>query len=138
MYWPVIRGCTAFVESLALGYKALGISSEHAYEWDEEESDDANELDADKKSGGTGTLMTISMIVGIVLGIVIFVVLPAALSNLVLGEEHELGCLEHLRWHRARRDLHRLHLAYQLDEGYTAHVQLPRCRAQDHPLLRAW
>lgn len=87
MYWPVIRGCTAFVESLALGYKALGISSEHAYEWDEEESDDANELDADKKSGGTGALMTISMIVGIVLGIVIFVVLPAALSNLVLGEE---------------------------------------------------
>lgn len=87
MYWPVIRGCTAFVESLALGCKALGISSEHAYEWDEEESDDANELDADKKSGGTGALMTISMIVGIVLGIVIFVVLPAALSNLVLGEE---------------------------------------------------
>ena len=30
--------------------------------------------------------MTLSMIVGIVLGIVIFVVLPAALSNLVLGE----------------------------------------------------
>ena len=87
MYWPVIRGCTAFVESLALGYKALGISGEHAYEWDEEESDDANELDADKKSGGTGALMTISMIVGIVLGIVIFVVLPAALGNLVLGEE---------------------------------------------------
>ncbi len=40
MYWPIIRGCTAFVESLALGYKALSISSEHAYDWDEEEGDD--------------------------------------------------------------------------------------------------
>ncbi len=82
MYWPVIRGCTAFVESLALGFKALGISSEHAYEWDEDEDG----VDDGKKSGGMGALMTLSMIVGIVLGIVIFVVLPAALSNLVLGE----------------------------------------------------
>lgn len=32
-------------------------------------------------------MMTISMIVGVLLGVVIFVVLPAALSNLVLGEE---------------------------------------------------
>ena len=82
MYWPIIRGCTAFVESLALGFKALGISIEHAYDWDEDEDD----ADDGKKSGGTGALMTLSMIVGIVLGIVIFVVLPAALSNLVLGE----------------------------------------------------
>ncbi|MEI3377660.1 MAG: DUF1385 domain-containing protein [Coriobacteriales bacterium] len=83
MYWPVIRGCTAFVESLALGYKALGISSEHAYDWNEEEDGEAED---GKKSGGMGGLMTISMIVGIILGIAIFVVLPAALSNLVLGE----------------------------------------------------
>ena len=86
MYWPIIRGCTAFVESLALGFKALGISSEHVYDWDEDEDGDAIESDDGKKSGGTGALMTLSMIVGIVLGIVIFVVLPAALSNLVLGE----------------------------------------------------
>lgn len=98
MYWPVIRGCTAFIESLALGYKALGISSEHAYDWDEE--DDASREDASRgnvshddapqgssSSGGTGALMTVSMIIGIVLGIAIFVLLPAALSNLVLGEE---------------------------------------------------
>lgn len=83
MYWPIIRGCTAFVESLALGYKALSISSEHAYDWDEEEDEEA---EGDKRSGGMGGLMTLSMIVGIVLGIAIFVVLPAALSNLVLGE----------------------------------------------------
>ena len=31
LYWPFIRGCRAFVESLALGYKALSISAEHAF-----------------------------------------------------------------------------------------------------------
>lgn len=86
MYWPVIRGCTAFVESLALGYKALGISSEHAYDWDEEEDELAEDGETKKKSAGTSALMTISMLVGIVLGIAIFIILPAALSNLVLGE----------------------------------------------------
>ncbi|MGI6033094.1 MAG: DUF1385 domain-containing protein [Coriobacteriales bacterium] len=42
MYWPIVRGCRAFVESLALGYKALNISSEHAYDWDEDEDGDGN------------------------------------------------------------------------------------------------
>ena len=38
LYWPFVRGCRAFVESLALGYKALSISAEHAFvEEDEEE-----------------------------------------------------------------------------------------------------
>ena len=31
LYWPFIRGCRAFVESLTLGYKALSIAAEHAY-----------------------------------------------------------------------------------------------------------
>lgn len=39
MYWPVVRGCTMFVESLALGYKALNISADHAYDWDEEDEE---------------------------------------------------------------------------------------------------
>lgn len=46
MYWPIIRGCTAFVESLALGYKALSISSEHAYDWEEDEGDNAGAGDS--------------------------------------------------------------------------------------------
>lgn len=37
MYWPIVRGCTAFVESLVLGYKALSISADHAYDLDEDE-----------------------------------------------------------------------------------------------------
>ena len=37
LYWPVVRGCRAFVESLILGYKALEIAAMHAYD-DEGES----------------------------------------------------------------------------------------------------
>ena len=44
LYWPFIRGCRAFVESLALGYKALSIAAEHAFvEEDEEEAHEAHE-----------------------------------------------------------------------------------------------
>lgn len=32
MLWPVVRGVTAFVESLGLGYKALSIAEDHAYD----------------------------------------------------------------------------------------------------------
>lgn len=81
MYWPVIRGCTAFIESLMLGYKALGISSEHAYDWDEDDERDS------RGSSGSKGLMAASMILGIVLGVAIFVILPAALSNAVMGEQ---------------------------------------------------
>ena len=38
LYWPFIRGCRAFVESLMLGYKALSISAEHAFVEEEEET----------------------------------------------------------------------------------------------------
>jgi len=32
MTWPLVRGCVGLVESLALGFKALSIASEHAYD----------------------------------------------------------------------------------------------------------
>ena len=122
MYWPIIRGCRAFVESLGLGYKALNISADHAYDWDEDEQE-ANGRDVREPAGGVATLrvpheqeapvappresglseqggnaacengstsigplMTVSMIIGLVLGVAIFVVVPAALSNLIMGE----------------------------------------------------
>ena len=130
MYWPIIRGCRAFVESLGLGYKALNISADHAYDWDEDEQE-ANGRDVREPAGGVaiprvpheqeapvappresglserggnatcgqggnatcengstsiGPLMTVSMIIGLVLGVAIFVVVPAALSNLIMGE----------------------------------------------------
>ncbi|ANE22864.1 metal-dependent enzyme [Denitrobacterium detoxificans] len=39
---PVVRGCTAFVESLALGYKALEIAATHAFADEDEEDEQAN------------------------------------------------------------------------------------------------
>ena len=32
MYWPLVRGCRAMVESLALGFKALEIAAMHAFD----------------------------------------------------------------------------------------------------------
>ncbi|WP_251213208.1 DUF1385 domain-containing protein [Adlercreutzia murintestinalis] len=37
--WPLVRGCTALVESLALGFKALEIAAEHAFADDETEEE---------------------------------------------------------------------------------------------------
>lgn len=43
LYWPVVRGCRAFVESLILGYKALEIAAMHAYGDEEEPGTKAEE-----------------------------------------------------------------------------------------------
>ena len=144
--WPVVRGCTAFVESLGLGYKALNIATEHAYDWEETDEEREERLAKEAKKKKTtveelraaedaaakqkeaelaakreehvaaaveagkdaqeaaaefdeqakkeadeedslGPLMTISMIIGLVVGVAIFVVVPAALSNLVFGAD---------------------------------------------------
>lgn len=46
LYWPVVRGCRAFVESLVLGYKALEIAAMHAYGDEEEPGAKAEEASA--------------------------------------------------------------------------------------------
>jgi len=156
LYWPFVRGCRAFVESLALGYKALTIAAEHAFVEDEEEAPegpeatpsplpngtDENEGDfswkrdfgnpdemidalgaqrtlevvsepageapvpeeagaaetaqegAEEQAAGTKPLlsekeMLISMGLGLVMGIVLFVVAPAFITNLIVGEYDE-------------------------------------------------
>ena len=96
MYWPLVRGCVALVESLGLGYKALEIAAMHAYD-DEEEAGEPKEepkepapMSESSKEEGEGAIgkgaMTVSMILGLVLGIVLFIVAPAALTNLIVGE----------------------------------------------------
>jgi uncharacterized protein YqhQ len=156
LYWPFVRGCRAFVESLALGYKALTIAAEHAFIEDEEEAPegpeatpsplpngaDENEGDfswkrdfgnpdemidalgaqrtlevvsepageapvpeeagaaetaqegAEEQAAGTKPLlsekeMLISMGLGLAMGIVLFVVAPAFITNLIVGEYDE-------------------------------------------------
>lgn len=109
MYWPFVRGCRALVESLTLGFKALEIAAMHAFEEEEEGSSEkgapsteaiaesAGKPEAAKDKNGEGdfghTEMLISMILGLVLGVVLFVVAPAFLTNLIVGEydQHTLA-----------------------------------------------
>lgn len=74
LYWPVIRGCTAFVESLALGFKTLSIAAEHAFDDEDEE-----EEFGDKE-------MIFSMVLGILLAVGLFIAVPAIATNLLVGE----------------------------------------------------
>ncbi len=89
MYKPIVRGCTAMVESLALGFKALEIAAEHAFDLSEEETKTApkdQETPIKQEEGFPKALMTFSMVIGLVLGIAIFVVLPAIVTNLIVGD----------------------------------------------------
>ncbi len=102
MYWPLVRGCRAMVESLMLGYKALEIAAMHAYsEEDGEEASGAVKVaeavpaetkDAAAKGDASGEAafghreMAVSMVLGLVLGVVLFIVAPAAITNLFVGE----------------------------------------------------
>ncbi|MDR1422269.1 MAG: DUF1385 domain-containing protein [Coriobacteriales bacterium] len=134
MYKPLVRGCTAMVESLALGYKALDIAAQHAFAPDEteEESDvlvdvltppegEGSDVTAEEQGhpaeehdvtaeehDGAGialpttpktppdsageipkSLMTVTMLLGLLLGVGIFIVLPAVITNLIVGDYSE-------------------------------------------------
>lgn len=75
--WPLVRGCRALVESLVLGFKALGIAATHAF--DPEEGEEPEETFGKKE-------VALSLGIGLVLGIALFIFLPALISNLVIGE----------------------------------------------------
>ncbi len=51
LYWPIIRGCRAFVESLVLAYKALEVAALHAFVDSEPEKPaaDADEAHRDEQ-----------------------------------------------------------------------------------------
>ena len=143
---PVVRGCVAFFESLVLGYKALDVAAEHAYDEDgytffsmpQKAADmekaaakaakkaakkgepvasdssgasspaqtvlsshgeptglsgscgtrveDAPEETKKSESAMSGGMMTVSMILGLALGIALFIIIPAVLTNLIVGE----------------------------------------------------
>lgn len=99
MYWPFVRGCRALVESLALGFKALEIAAMHAFEEDESDGGDAtraiseSEGKAAQASGPEDEFghkeMVVSMVAGLLLGVILFVVAPAFLTNLIVGEYDE-------------------------------------------------
>ncbi len=54
MYWPLVRGCRALVESLMLGYQALEIAALHAFAEDGEGAQDGAKGGAKSESGAEG------------------------------------------------------------------------------------
>ncbi len=72
---PVIRGVVALVETLALAMKAFSVSASLAGETEDEQL-----------SSGE---VTFSLIMGVALAVGIFIVLPAVLTNLLIGQATE-------------------------------------------------
>ncbi len=135
MRWPFVRGCVALVQSLILGFKALEIAANHAYDDEEEDAEgksaakSSSQEVAAVKAAGQGSEqgsvqnaeqiavwdseqdaahctaqiaeqdddyekepffgkaeMAISMGLGLLLGVGLFIVAPAFITNFVVGE----------------------------------------------------
>lgn len=110
--WPLIRGCVSLVESMVLQFKAMGITAAHAYDFEEDDPKEAErlakmseeeraearaaleaELAAEKDAAtqaadekGLSGWMMASMVIGVVLGVALFVLAPAGITNLVIGD----------------------------------------------------
>ncbi|MCL2680100.1 MAG: DUF1385 domain-containing protein [Coriobacteriia bacterium] len=82
MRWPIIRGVVALGQSLALGTKALAISARIA---GLEEEPAEGSTDGERESVMTGGIIASSVVMGIVLAIGIFVLLPAFITQAVMG-----------------------------------------------------
>jgi uncharacterized protein YqhQ len=75
MRWPIVRGCVALVETLSLAMKAFSVSASLAGESEEEQL--------------SARAISLTMAFGAVLAVVIFIVLPAVLTNLFVHQsEH--------------------------------------------------
>lgn len=140
--WPLVRGCVALVDSLALGYKALEIAANHALQDEDEDNafveeapgvTDENGVSGERASGGSTSIegapnenecaadaqgafssvgdaraedapadpvapdessddvfgkveMAIALVLGVVMGVSLFVLLPGLASNVLVGE----------------------------------------------------
>lgn len=111
---PLVRGCVSLVSSLSLSYKAMEIAAEHAFEEDDApgksspvgkshtaESPDKpatasstadacapsqnSQHDEQTSSDGSGWQFVLSTVLGLALGMGLFVALPVGLSNLLMG-----------------------------------------------------
>lgn len=96
MELPLVRGCVSLVSSMSLSYKAMEIAADHAFEEEEaggaaaagsetgasEPTDDDN---SSSSSDGPAWQFVLSIVLGLALGIGLFVALPVGVSNLVMG-----------------------------------------------------
>lgn len=77
--WPILRGVVVLLESLVWGFKALTFSANAAVETPEVPPNQ----DVEKKEEIGGFTLALTLIFSIVIGIGLFVVLPAWLSGLI-------------------------------------------------------
>ena len=71
MRWPIVRGCVAMVETLSLAMKAFTVSASLAGESEDEQLSTKE--------------IALTMVFGVGLAVLFFIVLPAVLTNLVAG-----------------------------------------------------
>ncbi len=99
--WPIIRGVFGFIDSMVMGYKALMRSAEIAIDEEDEKAkkskDKAEETAADvkeektddkkKKSNDTifGIAMGVASVLGIVLAVALFIILPSFIYSWLEG-----------------------------------------------------
>lgn len=92
---PIVRGCVSFVESMLLSYKAMCVASDHAY--DDEGETRAVAEDGGEPAGTDDALASspepmspvafgLSMALGLLLGIALFMAIPVAVANLLVGD----------------------------------------------------
>lgn len=92
---PLVRGCVSLVSSMSLSYKAMEIAADHAFEEEEaggaaaagsetgasEPTDDGSSSSSDEPAWQ----FVLSIVLGLALGMGLFVALPVGVSNLVMG-----------------------------------------------------
>ena len=90
---PFIRGIASFIDSMTLGYKALSISAEKSLSEEELEGEQSKfEKWIEDNLGDKilNIIMVIASILGILLAVALFIVLPIYLFNLSAGAYPEL------------------------------------------------
>ncbi len=74
---PILRGIAGFIESMIQGYKAMMLSAEKSGFTDlDEEEKEKTESDKKKESALMGVIMVIASVLGVVLAVVLFMLLP--------------------------------------------------------------
>lgn len=84
--WPIIRGMWSFYETLVLAMKAFTISAEHAAPPAAGDAAVGDEADPPEQASLSSKEVGFSIVSGLVLAVVLFIVAPALLTNVLVGD----------------------------------------------------
>ena len=93
--WPLVRGCVSFVESMALSFKAMNLAADHAYDAEGETFASllaagrvvpAAEPASAEPDAMSPLPMGVSAVLGVLLGVALFMVVPVFVANLLVGD----------------------------------------------------